>query len=100
MLKLRQKTLTDQKRRELYNKVEITRNLYNAIIHSTVIPPVLRVYAQEQLMKLDRDSSYARIRNRCIITSRAKGVIGDYNINRIKFRELVQQGRISGVQYR
>ncbi len=98
MFKLRQRTLKDAKRRQEYSKNEVTRNLYNAIVHSTVIPSIIRIYAAEKLFNLTRDSSFNRIRNRCIITSRARGVIGDWNINRIKFRELAMQSKLSGVK--
>nr|AGE93569.1 ribosomal protein S14 [Capsaspora owczarzaki] len=100
MFKLRHKTLKDQKRREQFKEVEMTRNLYNAIIHSSIVPSIVKVYAQEKLYNLPVDSAFVRIRNRCIMTSRPRGVIGQYNINRIKFRELVLQGKISGVKLR
>ncbi len=98
MFKLRQRTLKDVKRRNLFSKFELTRNLYNAIAKSTTIPSIIRVYAAEKLFKLNRDSSFSRIRNRCIITSRSRGVIGNWNINRIKFRELAMSGKLPGIK--
>lgn len=52
----------------------------------------------EGLQKLPRNSSPARLKNRCSITSRGKGYLRDFGVSRIKFRELASEGEIPGVR--
>lgn len=49
------------------------------------------------LDKLPRNASPVRKHNRCQITGRPKGYIGQFGISRIKFRELALNGKIPGV---
>ena len=49
------------------------------------------------LDKLPRNSSKVRLHNRCQITGRPRGYIGQFGISRIKFRELALNGKIPGV---
>jgi len=47
---------------------------------------------------MPRNSSKIRIKNRCIITGRTHGLVGPFNISRIKLRELVSNGLVPGVK--
>ncbi len=49
------------------------------------------------LDKLPRNSSKIRMHNRCQLTGRPKGYIGEFGVSRIKFRELALNGKIPGV---
>ena len=49
------------------------------------------------LDKLPRNSSRVRMHNRCQITGRPKGYMGDFGVSRIKFRELALNGKIPGI---
>lgn len=49
------------------------------------------------LDKLPKNASPVRMHNRCQITGRPKGYIGEFGISRIKFRELALNGKIPGV---
>ncbi|MEX0685223.1 MAG: 30S ribosomal protein S14 [Balneolales bacterium] len=52
----------------------------------------------EGLQKLPRDSSATRIKNRCSITGRSRGMVSEYGVSRIIFRELVLAGKIPGIK--
>lgn len=52
----------------------------------------------EALSKLPRDASPTRLRNRCRVTGRPRGVMRDFGLSRIKFRELAHKGQIPGVK--
>ena len=52
----------------------------------------------EALRKLPRDSSPTRLMNRCRLTGRPRGVLRDFELSRIKFRELAHKGHIPGVK--
>jgi small subunit ribosomal protein S14 len=52
----------------------------------------------EGLQKLPRNASPTRVKNRCSITGRARGYVGQFGISRIMFRQLALQGKIPGVR--
>lgn len=49
------------------------------------------------LDKLPRNSSKVRQKNRCSLTGRPKGFMGEFGLSRNKFRELALNGKIPGV---
>ena len=66
-----------------------------------VIDPKLseeeRMTAMGKLSKLPRNGSQSRVRNRCQVTGRVRGVYKKFMISRIVFREMAQAGLIPGV---
>ncbi|MGI9338808.1 MAG: 30S ribosomal protein S14 [Gammaproteobacteria bacterium] len=56
-----------------------------------------RSKAFELLQKLPRDSSPVRLRNRCALTGRPRGVFRRFGISRTKLREMAMNGEIPGV---
>lgn len=87
----------DKKRRKLFKRYESKRVLYKAISNNLNLPLNIRLEAQEKLNKLPRNSSPIRIRNRCVLTGRPRGVLRKFKLSRIKFQELALSGNIPGV---
>ena len=56
-----------------------------------------RIKLQSKLNDLPRDSSRIRVRNRCELTGRSRGVYRKFGLSRIKFRELSMAGALPGV---
>ena len=56
-----------------------------------------RFKMQSKLNELPRDSSKIRIRNRCRLTGRTRGVYRKFGLSRIKIRELSMSGALPGV---
>jgi small subunit ribosomal protein S14 len=56
-----------------------------------------RFSAQQQLNRLPKNSSPVRLRNRCQITGRARGVLRKFKLSRLTFREMASMGMIPGV---
>ena len=56
-----------------------------------------RFKLQSKLNELPRDSAKARIRNRCELTGRTRGVYRKFGLSRIKLRELSMAGSLPGV---
>ncbi len=56
-----------------------------------------REAARQKLQKLPRNGNLNRVRNRCELTGRPRGVYRDFKLCRNKFRELALQGLIPGV---
>ena len=53
--------------------------------------------ARLKLSRIPRNASKVRIRNRCILTGRGRGVYRKFNLSRIAFRELSAIGQIPGI---
>jgi small subunit ribosomal protein S14 len=56
-----------------------------------------RESARIALNKMPRDSSPSRLRNRCLLTGRARGVLRKFKLSRLCFREMASMGLIPGV---
>jgi small subunit ribosomal protein S14 len=56
-----------------------------------------RESARVALNKMPRDSSPYRLRNRCKLTGRARGVYRKFKLSRLCFREMALSGMIPGV---
>ena len=85
------------KRTKLVNKFFKKREKLKKIIKNRKLPLDERFKAQLKLAKLPRNSAKIRIRNRCEITGRPRGVYRKLRISRIALRELASKGRIPGM---
>ena len=56
-----------------------------------------RFKLQVKINELPKDSSRVRIRNRCKLTGRTRGVYRKFGLSRIKIRELSMAGSLPGV---
>ena len=56
-----------------------------------------RFEARMKLQKLPRDASPTRLRNRCGITGRPRGVYRKFGLGRSMIRQLAMRGEIPGV---
>ncbi len=56
-----------------------------------------RLAAMISLNKLPKNSSPARLRNRCQFTGRSRGFLRKFKMSRLCFRELANQGMIPGI---
>lgn len=52
----------------------------------------------EGLQKLPRNSSPSRVRHRCLVTGRGRGVYRKYGLCRNMFRQLALDGKIPGIR--
>ena len=57
-----------------------------------------RQEAAMALSKLPRDASPTRVRNRCIMTGRARGYYRKFGLSRIALRDLALRGDLPGVR--
>jgi small subunit ribosomal protein S14 len=56
-----------------------------------------RQAAKMQLNKMPRNSSPVRLRSRCQLTGRSRGVLKKFKLSRLCFREMANNGLIPGV---
>jgi small subunit ribosomal protein S14 len=87
-----------QKREKLVAKYAAKRAELKQIIKDMKRSPEERMVAREKLSALPRNSSPVRLRNRCMVTGRPRGVYRKFMLSRIAFRELALCGQLPGVQ--
>lgn len=56
-----------------------------------------RHLARIAINKMPRDASPVRLRNRCLMTGRARGFLRKFKLSRLTFREMALHGFIPGV---
>jgi small subunit ribosomal protein S14 len=69
-----------------------------AVIKNKELSAEERFAAQLRLAAMPRTSSATRIRNRCVITGRARGTYRKFGISRIMLREMAANGLVPGVR--
>jgi small subunit ribosomal protein S14 len=87
----------DQKRRLLVKRYAKKRTELLAIIRNVKVSEEERQAARRRLEQLPRDSSPTRLRNRCTLTGRPRGVFRKFGLGRNKLREIAMRGEIPGV---
>ena len=85
------------KRIRLVKKFLKKREDLKKIIKNKKLPLEERFAAQLKLAKIPRNSAKVRIRNRCEITGRPRGVYRKLKISRIALRDLASNGKIPGM---
>ena len=85
------------KRIRLAKRFAKKRENLKKIIKNKKLPLTERFEAQLKLAKIPRNSSKTRIRNRCEITGRPRGVYRKLRISRIALRDLASKGKIPGM---
>jgi small subunit ribosomal protein S14 len=89
--------LRDQKRRKTVEKFKARRALLLEIVRDPRASDEAREEARAKLQKLPRDASPVRLRNRCAMTGRPRGVYRKFGLGRNKLRELALKGEVPGV---
>jgi small subunit ribosomal protein S14 len=89
--------LRDQKRRKTVEKFKARRAALLDIMQDPRASDEAREEARTKLQKLPRDASPVRLRNRCAMTGRPRGVYRKFGLGRNKLRELALKGEVPGV---
>ena len=87
----------DLKRRDTVKKFAAKRAALQAIITNVKLSDEERYAARQKLQALPRDASPVRLRNRCALTGRPRGVFSKFGLGRTKLREFAMRGEIPGV---
>ena len=85
------------KRRKIVEKYKAKRKALNEIINNSSVTNEERMEARLKLQNLPRNSSPVRLRNRCALTCRPRGVYSKFGIARGKLRDLMMFGEVPGV---
>ncbi|MBO0334285.1 30S ribosomal protein S14 [Sneathiella sp. CAU 1612] len=87
----------DLKRRRLVEKYEAKRAELKSISKNEELPQEERFAARLKLAELPRNSSKTRVRNRCELTGRPRGVYRKLKLSRIGLRDMASNGQIPGM---
>jgi small subunit ribosomal protein S14 len=90
-------TLRNQKRRKTVEKFKARRTALFEIINDARASDEAREEARSKLQRLPRDASPVRLRNRCALTGRPRGVYRKFGLGRNKLRDLAMRGEVPGI---
>ena len=90
-------TNRDKKRRKTVEKFKAKRDALLSVLWSSSSSDEDKDAARVQLQKLPRDASPTRLRNRCALTGRPRGVYRKFGLGRNKLRDLAMRGEVPGV---
>jgi len=85
------------KREKLVAKYAKRREALIAIIENSKISDEDRFAARLKLQQLPRNANPTRLRNRCSLTGRPRGVFSKFGLGRNKLREYAMRGEIPGI---
>lgn len=93
----RAKIVSNEKRRALATKYGSLRKQLKESALNPNASQEERMEAQIKLQTLPRNSSPVRVRNRCLLTGRSRGVYRQFRLSRLAFRRLALSGMIPGI---
>jgi len=87
----------EQKRRVAVKKYAAKRAELIALVQNPKLSEEDRYAARLRLQQLPRNASPVRLRNRCALTGRPRGVYRKFGLGRNKLRDIAMRGEIPGV---
>lgn len=87
----------EQKRRRTVAKFAVRRAALLATINDAKRSDEERQEARDKFQQLPRNASPVRLRNRCKLTGRPRGVFRKFGLGRNKLREIAMRGEIPGL---
>ena len=90
-------TEREVKRRATVSKFAVKRAALEAAMNDVTATAESRFEARMKFQALPRNASPVRLRNRCALTGRPRGVFSKFGIGRSKLRDLMMSGQVPGV---
>jgi len=87
----------EKRRAKTVQKYAAKRAALKEAIRSPASSSEERAEAQQKLQSLPRDASPSRLRKRCQLTGRPRGVYRKFGLARTKIREVANRGEIPGL---
>ena len=87
----------EEKRVKTVAKYAAKRAALFAIINNVKLSDEDRAEARAKLQALPRDASPSRLRKRCALTGRPRGVFRKFGLCRLKLRESAMRGEVPGM---
>ena len=87
----------NEKRKKLVAKFAKKRDALQAIIDDPKASDETRYEARLKIQALPRNANKTRVRNRCALTGRPRGVYSKFGLGRNKLREFAMRGEVPGI---
>jgi small subunit ribosomal protein S14 len=87
----------NEKRKKLVARFAKKRDALQAILDDPKATEETRMAARLKIQLLPRNANKTRIRNRCALTGRPRGVYSKFGLGRNKLREFAMRGEIPGI---
>ena len=87
----------NEKRKKLVAKYAKRRAALQSVVESSKASDEDRYAARLKRQQLPRNANPTRVRNRCSLTGRPRGVFSKFGLGRNKLREYVLRGEVPGV---
>jgi small subunit ribosomal protein S14 len=92
------RVLRDNFKRQMVAENEVTVQALKYISRNTALPPRARLEAQLQLTTMPNYTRITAVKDRCVFSGHARGIIKEFRINRYQFREQALAGELPGVR--
>ena len=92
------KVVKNIQRERMVERYSDRRQKLKAIVKDPKSTYAEKRLANQKLEKMPRDANTIRLRNRCNLTGRPRGVYRRFGLSRISLREMVNNGLIPGVR--
>jgi len=87
----------NEKRKKLVARFAKKRAALIGVIENQKASEETRFAARQKLQALPRNANPTRLRNRCALTGRPRGVFSKFGLGRNKLRDYAMRGEIPGV---
>jgi small subunit ribosomal protein S14 len=87
----------NEKRKKLVAKYAKKREALQAILTDPKASDETRFAARLKIQALPRNANKTRLRNRCALTGRPRGVYSKFGLGRNKLREFAMRGEVPGI---
>ena len=87
----------NEKRKKLVAKYAKRRAALTAIVMNEKASDEDRMAARLKVQQLPRNANPTRVRNRCSLTGRPRGVYSKFGLGRSKLRDYIMRGEVPGV---
>jgi ribosomal protein S14 len=88
----------DKNKRNTFYKYEKHKICLKALSKDKRLPATFRLLYKLKLNLYVKNSSKTRIKNRCVTTGRARGVLRYFKMSRLEVRQLALRGLLYGVR--
>lgn len=88
----------DYKRRLMVREHAAVRLRLKSMKMTEFLPGIVKDTAKRELHVMPKDSSYVRVRNRCIMTDRPRSVYLLLRMSRHKFKQLADTAQLPGIK--
>lgn len=88
----------DKNRRYSFLILEKKKLILKYIVTNKNLNIATRFFAYQELLNLSQKNSITIIRNRCVLSNRARAVYRKFKVSRIFFKEYALQGNFMGIR--